>query len=77
MTKLWRSLYEPVYPEPPENVSVIKDAQYGPHERNTLDVYFPTDHVKVDKPVLLYVHGGGFFSGDKSWSEKVAASKLT
>jgi acetyl esterase/lipase len=33
-------------------------------------VFFPLSK-EAEKPVLLFVHGGGFFSGDKGWSEKV------
>jgi prenylcysteine alpha-carboxyl methylesterase len=35
-----------------------------------LDVYVPAS-TKADKPVIVFIHGGGFFSGDKEWSEKV------
>ncbi|GKZ74154.1 hypothetical protein AnigIFM60653_002023 [Aspergillus niger] len=66
----WRKLYEPLYPEAPENVGVVKDESYGPAERNRLDVYFPLEEKPGGYPVVLYVHGGGFFSGDKGWSEK-------
>jgi acetyl esterase/lipase len=33
-------------------------------------VFFPLSK-EAENPVLLFVHGGGFFSGDKGWSEKV------
>ncbi|KAJ5656081.1 hypothetical protein N7507_008031 [Penicillium longicatenatum] len=66
----WRKLYDPYYPEPPSNATVIRDQQYGPFERNYLDVFIPNG-TEADKPVLMYVHGGGFFSGDKMWTEKV------
>ncbi|GES60115.1 alpha/beta-hydrolase [Aspergillus terreus] len=69
----WRILYEPLYGNPPENVGVVKDERYGPAERNQLDVYFPLDE-REGKPVVLFVHGGGFFSGDKGWSEKCWAN---
>src|SRR5688572_1446137 len=42
--------------------SAVYDLPYGPAERHRLDVY-PADG--PDAPVLLFVHGGGFVSGDK------------
>ena len=38
--------------------------QYGPFIENQLDIYFPniqTDYL----PAIIYIHGGGFSSGDK------------
>lgn len=68
----WRVLYEPLYGEPPDNVGLVRDERYGPAERNKLDVYFPLRDGSPEKPVVLFVHGGGFFSNDKAWSEKVS-----
>ncbi|PYI00614.1 alpha/beta-hydrolase [Aspergillus sclerotiicarbonarius CBS 121057] len=72
--ELWRNLYTPFYPSPPPTITVIRDQRYGPHARNTLDIFIPsnanTDNAP-SHPVLVYVHGGGFFSGDKQWSEQV------
>ncbi|KAF7560359.1 hypothetical protein G7046_g3779 [Stylonectria norvegica] len=65
----WRETYEPLYAEPPKNVVVAKDERYGPAERNRLDVYVPTAKT-ADKAVILFMHGGGFYSGDKAWSDK-------
>lgn len=59
-----------MYPDPPSNVGVFRNERYGPAERNFLDVFVPPGD-EPNKPVLLYIHGGGFFSGDKLWSEKV------
>ncbi|KAF3397558.1 hypothetical protein DPV78_008366 [Talaromyces pinophilus] len=70
MEAKWRKLYDPFYPDPPSNVSVIRDERYGPAERNRLDVFVPHGD-ETDRPVLMYVHGGGFFSGDKLWTDKV------
>lgn len=40
-----------------------RDLAYGPHERHRLDLYgAPGDGLK---PVVLFVHGGGFVMGDK------------
>ena len=51
-------------------MGIIRDERYGPAERNRLDIFFPLSKL-AGKPVVLFVHGGGFFSGDKGWSEKV------
>lgn len=52
-----------------EGVEVAKDLAYGPHERNVLDVYSaPLDSARGatgGKPVLIYIHGGGFVRGAK------------
>lgn len=47
-----------------EGVEVAKDLAYGPHERQVLDVYSPTAG-DDGRPVLVYVHGGGFVRGAK------------
>ncbi|ORY57690.1 Alpha/Beta hydrolase protein [Leucosporidium creatinivorum] len=47
---------------------VVRDVRYGPAERNLLDVYLPPSSVSSGA-VLVYMHGGGFFAGDKSWTE--------
>ncbi|MGO1768926.1 MAG: alpha/beta hydrolase [Microbacterium sp.] len=48
-----------------EGVEVIKDVTYGPHERHVLDVYRPAGTFEADRPVLIFVHGGGFVRGAK------------
>lgn len=53
---------------------MTKDIRYGPASRNLLDVYALIDDVTSTKPVLLFMHGGGFFSGDKRWSNKVGVA---
>ncbi|QEW01128.1 alpha/beta hydrolase [Microbacterium caowuchunii] len=47
-----------------EGVEVRPDLVYGPHERHRLDVY--TSGEGGGRPVLVYVHGGGFVVGQKS-----------
>lgn len=45
------------------------DVAYGPHERHRFDLWIPGKSADGDDlpfPVLLYIHGGGFVSGDKS-----------
>lgn len=51
--------------DPAASVSRIdRDIAYGPHERHRLDIF--TQDGDGDRPVLLYVHGGGFVGGDKA-----------
>jgi acetyl esterase/lipase len=47
---------------------VVRDVRYGRAERNVLDVYLPPSELSSGA-VLVYMHGGGFFAGDKSWTE--------
>ena len=50
--------------EPYAGVRVTRDAQYGPHERNRLDV-FAAEGATGKRPIFIFVHGGGFVMGDK------------
>lgn len=50
--------------EPYKGIKVTRDAKYGPHERNRLDV-FTLDNAPGPRPVIIFVHGGGFARGDK------------
>ena len=43
--------------------ALAADRAYGPHERHRLDLYGAPNG--APKPVLLFVHGGGFVQGDK------------
>lgn len=50
--------------EPYQGVKVERDVKYGPADRNLLDVFAP-DAASPARPVLIYVHGGGFVAGNK------------
>ena len=43
--------------------ALARDIAYGPHERQRLDIY--AEAGGWPRPVLLFVHGGGFVAGDK------------
>ena len=60
-----RAVYADAHEEPPyEGVVLTRDAAYGPHERHRLDLFAAPG--SSDRPVLVFVHGGGFVRGDKS-----------
>ncbi|KAK8043661.1 hypothetical protein PG993_006091 [Apiospora rasikravindrae] len=45
-----------------------EEYSFGPHERQTLDVYYPSEETiaqKGPKKVLVFVHGGGFVANSK------------
>lgn len=64
---LFKSWYAP-YRESQSTagVEVRRDVVYGDDERQKLDVYLPTETSGTPRPLLLFVHGGGFIRGDKS-----------
>ena len=65
----WRSwgrplrLFDLIKPRPD-----FGNMRYGPHERNILDLWKakPSGGLDVATPVVIFFHGGGFRSGDKS-----------
>lgn len=59
------ALYAPMQEqEPYSGVKVERDVKYGPAERHLLDVFLPEANSGT-RPVLIYVHGGGFVAGNK------------
>jgi triacylglycerol lipase len=48
---------------PPASVTPLRDQRYGPDPRHRLDVFSPGPGAR---PVLVFVHGGGFTGGDKT-----------
>ena len=50
--------------EPYQGVKVERDVKYGAADRHMLDVFVP-DTATSARPVLIFVHGGGFVSGNR------------
>jgi arylformamidase len=48
------------------NLSVQRDISYGPYERNLLDVHYSGSDTSLRRPILMFVHGGGFVGGNKT-----------
>jgi len=47
------------------NAVLEEERAYGPHARHRVDIYRSQDASGPLKPILLFVHGGGYASGDK------------
>ncbi len=59
------SIYGPLQEkEPYQGVKVKRELKYGPDERQALDVFAP-ESAGAGRPVLVFVHGGGFVAGSK------------
>jgi acetyl esterase/lipase len=59
------ALYAPLQQkEPYAGVKVERDVKYGPSDLNLLDIFEP-EAASQPRPVLIFVRGGGFITGDK------------
>jgi acetyl esterase/lipase len=58
--------------------TLIPDVPYlEPNRAEKLDIYLPLDHWTRPRPVVLYIHGGGWTQGDKAWGvEKPSCEAL-
>ncbi|BFH71146.1 alpha/beta hydrolase [Paenibacillus dendritiformis] len=54
-----------------KQVHVVKDVVYDKHgrENSLLDIYCPK-HTGKDLPVIMWIHGGGFVSGNKEQTQE-------
>lgn len=50
----------------PEIGTLHQNLSYGQKEANRFDLYLPQDHTKDHYGLVVYLHAGGFTSGDKS-----------
>lgn len=51
-----------------------KDIQYGSHTRNKFDLFLPSSSTPTG--LMIFIHGGGFISGDKNIAYNNAPSQL-
>lgn len=60
-------IFAPLVDDPPyDDVTMVEDVAYGGDPAQGLDVYTHNDAPEDEsRPVLLYVHGGGFTGGSK------------
>jgi acetyl esterase/lipase len=59
-------LYAPLQEkEPYKAVKVTRDIKYGADARHALDLFVPETSAATPRPVLIFVHGGGFIGGNR------------
>lgn len=59
------AIYGPLHDtRQPSDVTIVRDVKYGDNNRNVLDVFHSSN--ATPRPVLIFVHGGGFVAGNKS-----------
>ena len=51
--------------------TVYSDLSYGEGAANKFDLYVPADNTKESYGLIVYLHAGGFTSGDKSDDESI------
>lgn len=77
-----RNLYEPLQ-DPVQAVKnngqyTITELQYAKEYPNSyLDITYPDENTQVERPTLVYFHGGGFFGGSKSNGDPLAEGDAT
>jgi acetyl esterase/lipase len=59
--RLYADLHET---EPYDGLTVNRDVAYGADARQCVDIFEAVDG-GIDRPILFYVHGGGFVRGEK------------
>lgn len=63
------AVYAPLHPrEPYAGVKVTRDIKYGGDDRHALDVFTP-EGAAAPRPVLIFIHGGGYTGGHKREGE--------
>lgn len=61
-----RNLVTPMLdPAAAPDVRIVRDVRYGAHERHRLDIFTKVGLSSGVRPLLVFVHGGGFVAGDK------------
>ena len=69
----YKSFNESVEIDGAENISIFSDKKYSKSKKfdASMDLYFD-EKIKAKRPVLLYIHGGGFVAGGKEFRKAIA-----
>lgn len=68
-------LQEPIETTKENGVYYVSDLKYADVYPNSfLDISYPNEDKTIDRPTLIYFHGGGYFAGSKSMGDPLAAN---
>ncbi len=68
MVGLARSMAEPGWEDPPEDIAVARDIEFASTDQGPLllDLYTPRERPEAAMPLVVWVHGGGWFVGNRN-----------
>lgn len=53
----------------------LTEIKYGDEYPNSyLDITYPNEDTSLDRPTIIFFHGGGYFGGDKAMGDPLAAN---
>lgn len=55
-----------------DGITCVKDIKYGDMDIQSFDIYYKTEEENKLKPVIFYIHGGGFVMGGKRYRRSIA-----
>ena len=75
---LYEPLHEPMQTTKDNGQFIITEIRYSDDYPNSfLDITYPDENVDVQRPTMIYFHGGGFFGGSKCDGDPLAESDTT
>ncbi len=76
---LARSMSEPAWEDPPEDIAVARDIPFATTEQGPLllDLYTPLERPEAAIPLVVWVYGGGWFVGHRNQIQLSRAHHLT
>jgi acetyl esterase/lipase len=61
------ALYMPLHSKPPyTSARFVRDLKYGEDPKQTFDIATPVGSAERPRPVVMFVHDGGYVGGDKT-----------
>ena len=74
----YEPLREPVWTTKDNGQFIITEIRYSDDYPNSfLDITYPDENVDIQRPTVIYFHGGGFFGGSKCDGDPLAETDAT